>query len=76
MKIAAYKQHNKRLPKNAGFCKTGRLKKDYGAEPMLRLLSKNQGYTETHNARYDAMDELEIMVRIGKPVTEYQEAVI
>ena len=61
MRHAAYRQHNPRIPANADCCSTGRLKCGYGVEPMLRLLSGNRTYHESHNALYDAQDELEIM---------------
>ena len=61
MRLAAYRQHNPKIPACADCCATGRLKRGYGVEPMLRLLSDNRSYHETHNAIYDAMDELEIM---------------
>jgi len=38
---------------------------------MLRLLSGNPGYRETHNALFDALDELEIMRLLGHPLRHY-----
>jgi hypothetical protein len=61
MRLAAYRQYNPKIPANADCCSTGRLKRGYGVEPMLRLLSGNRTYHESHNAFFDAMDELEIM---------------
>lgn len=61
MRLAAYRQHNRRIPADADCCSTGRLKRGYGVEPMLRLLSGNRTYHESHNAYFDALDELEIM---------------
>ena len=61
MRLAAYRQHNSKIPTNADCCSTGRLKRGYGVEPMLRLLSGNRTYRESHNAFYDALDELKIM---------------
>jgi len=61
MRIAAYRQHNPKIPANADCCSTGRLKRGYGVEPMLRLLSSNSTYREKHNAFFDAFDELEII---------------
>ena len=61
IRLAAYRQHNPKIPKTADFCTTGRLKRNYGVESMLRLLSGRNDYRETHNALYDAIDELEIM---------------
>lgn len=65
IRLAAYRQHNPRIPASAQCCATGRLKRNYGVEPMLRLLSENNAYRETHNAVYDAIDELEIMRLLG-----------
>ncbi len=61
MRLAAYRQYNHKIPANADCCATGRLKRGYGVEPMLRLLSGKCTYCESHNAFHDAMDELEIM---------------
>lgn len=61
MRLAAYRQHNPKIPAHADCCSTGRLKRGYGVEPMLRLLSDNRTYHESHNAFFDALDELEIM---------------
>ena len=38
---------------------------------MLRLLSGQESYRETHNALYDAMDELEIMRLLGLHPGQY-----
>ena len=65
IRLAAYRQFNPRIPACAECCSTGRMKRNYGVEPMLRLLSGNGAYHETHNALYDAMDELEIMRLLG-----------
>lgn len=61
MRLAAYRQHNPKIPADADCCSTGRLKRGYGVEPMLRLLSGKRAYSETHNAFHDALDELRIM---------------
>lgn len=71
MRLAAYRQQNPMIPAGADCFSTGRLKRGYGVEPMLRLLSGNRGYRETHNALFDAMDELEIMRLMGRPVEDY-----
>lgn len=65
IRLAAYRQHNPKIPATAPCCSTGRLKRGYGVESMLRLLSGDHGYRETHNAMYDAMDELKIMKLLG-----------
>ncbi len=72
MRLAAYKQHNPAIPRDAECCKTGKLKRGYGVEPILRMLRKDN-YTETHNALIDAMDELEIIRLLGHPVDMYPE---
>lgn len=74
MKVAAYKQYNKKLPHNLAYHKTGRLKSGYGVEPMLQLLSHNPSYREKHNALLDCFDELRIMQLLGKSIMEYQHA--
>ena len=71
MRLAAYRQHNPKIPDDAEVCSTGRLKRGYGVEPMLRLLSGNATYRETHNAYFDAIDELDIMRLLGHPLTKY-----
>ena len=71
MRIAAYRQHNRAIPASAECCSTGRLKRGYGVEPMLRLLSGNPAYHETHNALFDALDELEIIRLLGYGLGAY-----
>jgi hypothetical protein len=71
MRLAAYRQHNPKIPANADLCATGRLKRGYGVEPMLRLLSGSCTYQESHNAYYDALDELEIMRLLRHRLTDY-----
>lgn len=71
MPLAAYRQTNPRIPASAELCSTGRLKRGYGVEAMLRLLSGNPGYRETHNALFDAMDELEIIRLLGHGLHRY-----
>ena len=71
MRLAAYRQYNPMIPAGAELCSTGRLKRGYGVEPMLQLLSGNRGYHETHNAIFDALDELEIMRLLGHPLEMY-----
>jgi len=61
MRMAAYRQFNPAIPADAPCCSTGRMKRGYGVEPMLRLLRGCGSYSETHNALRDALDELEIM---------------
>ncbi len=71
MRLAAYRQHNPTIPKTADCCATGRLKRGYGVEPTLQRLSQNTAYRETHNALYDAMDELQIVRLLGHPLENY-----
>lgn len=72
MALAAYRQHNTKLPSHWDYCSTGRLKRGYGVEAMLRLLSDNHTYHESHNAFFDALDELEIMRLLGWEIGKYQ----
>lgn len=71
MEIAAYKQFNKFIPNGADCCKTGKLKKGYKVQDILRLLTKNENYIEIHNAYYDALDEYKIMCLLGYPLETY-----
>ncbi len=71
MRLAAYRQHNPRIPPCADCYSTGRLKRGYGVESMLRLLSGDCTYHESHNAFFDAMDELEIIRLLGCRLTDY-----
>lgn len=76
MRIAAYKQYNDKIPDCVECFKTGRMKRNYGVEPMMQLLSGDSKYAEVHNAWRDAIDELEIMRLLGKELDEYQVAEI
>lgn len=76
MKKAAYKQYNQKIPKNADCWGTGRLKRNYGVEPITRLLSGNRSYCEVHNAICDAVDELRIMELLGHAIEDYDHAQI
>lgn len=71
MRLAAYRQHNPKIPATAELYSTGRMKRGYGVEAMLRLLSDRPTYRETHNAFFDAMDELEIMRLLGHGLGSY-----
>lgn len=71
MRLAAYRQTNPKIPADADLCSTGRLKRGYGVEPMLRLLSGERRYRETHNAILDALDELKIMKLLSHPLETY-----
>ena len=71
MRIAIYRQHNPKIPACADCYSTGRMKRGYGVESMLRLLSGNGAYRETHNALFDALDELEIVRLLERRPSEY-----
>ncbi len=71
MRLAAYRQFNKSIPDTAACCKTGRLKSNYGVEPITRMLTGNSRYYEVHNAVADAVDELRIMELLGLPLDTY-----
>ena len=73
MKIAAYRQYNDRISCCSEFCTTGRLKRNYGVEPILRCLRNDPSYCETHNALLDARDELQIMELLRKPLSLYEQ---
>ena len=70
-RLAAYRQHNPKIPATAELCSTGRMKRGFGVEPMLQLLSGKGAYRETHNAFFDALDELEIVQLLGHPFRDY-----
>lgn len=71
MRLAANRNHNKKIPITAECHGTGRLKRNYGVEPMLRLLSNNSEYSEQHNALTDAFDELKIMELLAHKPENY-----
>ena len=73
MRFAAYRQYNHKIPPCADCCATGRLKRGFGVEPMLRLLSGEISYRESHNALQDAADELTIMKLLGYTPGQYQK---
>ena len=72
MKLAAYRQYNPFIPGYADCFSTGRLRKNYGVESILRLLNEDDSYCETHNALQDAVDELYIMKRLGHELDKYR----
>lgn len=76
MRLAAYRQYNRAIPDSAECFKTGRLKRGYGVEEVLKMLSKDTKYNETHNAVRDAEDELRIMQLLGHEIGEYAVALI
>lgn len=74
IKVAAYRQYNAKIPPDADCCSTGRLRRSFGVEPMLRLLSGDPCYRETHNALIDALDELRLMRLLGVSPDGYRHA--
>lgn len=76
MRLAAYRQYNNSIPSSADCYKTGRLKRGYGVENILKMLSGNHRYYETHNAVLDAEDELQIMQLLGHGLNEYEIALL
>ena len=71
MRLAAYRQYNSCICADTDCYSTGRLKRGYGVEAMLRLLSGRCHYCETHNAIHDALDELKIMQLLHHPLDKY-----
>lgn len=71
MWMSAYKQFNPSIPDNAEISKSGRLKRGAGVEPTMQRLRRDASYHETHNALLDALDELEIMRRLGHSIGSY-----
>jgi hypothetical protein len=72
MRLAAYRQYNPKIPACAECHSTGRLKKDYGVEPILRMLNNTVSYCELHNALTDAFDELKIIALLNHDLNKYQ----
>ncbi|GHU94632.1 hypothetical protein FACS1894208_06040 [Clostridia bacterium] len=71
MRLAAYRQHNRKIDECADCYKTGRLKRGYGVESIYRLLSGDRRYRERHNALTDAVDELRIMQMLEHELNKY-----
>lgn len=76
MRFAAYRQYNLAIPDSADCFKTGKLKRGYGVEDILKMLSKDRRYSETHNAVLDAQDELKIIQLLGYEINQYDIAII
>ena len=72
MRLAAYRQYNPFIPDELPCCKSGRLKSNFGVEPILRMLSGNNCYCEVHNAVLDAIDELKIVELLGQELSAYE----
>lgn len=71
MKIAAYRQFNPKLPADAEYCSTGRLKRNYGVESIMRMMVPGRRYFEKHNALMDSRDELRIIQLLGQSSDVY-----
>lgn len=75
MRLAAYRQYNRKIADEAACCSTGRLKRGYGVEPILKMLTDDEyfteTYSETHNALLDALDELKIIHLLGYKIKDY-----
>lgn len=74
MRLAAYRQYNRSIPASADCFQTGRLRRGYGVEAILKMLRRDDQYCESHNAAMDARDELEIMRLLGYGLQEYEIA--
>ncbi|MDE7281802.1 MAG: hypothetical protein K2N36_08705 [Ruminiclostridium sp.] len=74
MKLAAYRQYNKKIPDTADCWNTGRLKRGYGVEDIYIMLSGDSSYHELHNALTDSVDELGIMRMLGLGFDTYRAA--
>ncbi|MCQ2428338.1 MAG: NUDIX domain-containing protein [Clostridia bacterium] len=74
--LAARRQYNKMIPDCCECYSTGRMKRGYGAEDILRMLSGNLMYHEKHNGLFDAVDELKIMELLGQPYEAYSAGFI
>lgn len=60
MQTTMYRQYNPFIQNEADLCGTGKLKKGYDVESVLRMITGKRCY-EVHNALCDARDELFIM---------------
>lgn len=58
------------MPDFADCFRTGRLKHGYGVGNILKMLGRDKGYSETHNAE----DELQIMRLLGRGLSQYDIA--
>ena len=76
MRIAAYKQYNKMIPSTVECCSTGKMKRGYGVEGILRMIGPDKSYCETHNAYLDAIDELSIVRLLNLDLGVYDAAIL
>ena len=73
MQVAAYRQYNNAIPYTYECYKTGRLKKNYGVQPIYQMLSGDYSYIEKHNALTDAIDESMIMKMLECDISVYKK---
>ena len=76
MRLAAYRQYNTKIPAEVECYGTGRMKRGYGVESILRMIGEDKQYKETHNAYFDALDELKIVQLLGYNMETYDNAII
>lgn len=76
MKIASYRQYNKMIPKNVECYATGKMKRGYSVEGIIRMIGSDKNYKEIHNAYLDAIDELSIIRMLNLDMSVYDNAVI
>ena len=76
MKIAAYRQFNKKIPSDVECFSTGKMKRGYSVEGILRMIGPDRYYCETHNAYLDAMDELSIVRLLNLEFEIYDNAIL
>lgn len=76
MRIAAYKQYNKMIPSTVECCATGKMKRGYSVEGILRMIGSDKGYCETHNAYLDAIDELSIVRLLNLELDVYDVSIL
>ncbi len=76
MRIAAYRQYNKMIPSTVKCYSTGKMKRGYGVEGILRMIGPDKNYCETHNAYLDAIDELSIVRLLKLDLSVYDTAIL
>lgn len=70
LKMAAYKQYNSAIPRDAKCCGSGRLKSGYKVGDIMFIFGEKE-YCELHNALTDAIDELRIMKYLRHSIHKY-----
>ena len=76
MRLAAYRQYNAKIPANVECYGTGRMKSGYGVQSIVCMIGNDKSYEETHNAYFDALDELRIVQLLGHSIETYDRTVI